>query len=470
MKSRQLFETLRRERRRQLAASGAEFGIVEVCHGMMKQETTTIVYTDLKQERFCFVPKIMEGVEGLVDVKIGNDQIWIHTNRPVRMQVQSITSHHWSPLRVMVDVYRNGDCFALNILVPTGMNAVRVAVVTDTASLFRIPDPDLPAMSMVGPLFEGLQPSSPEDPIDAMLTDLVDSFRATLGHGHRVEATMKQSPRKGSLGSLFERLLGGRKAKEGWQLPPGVRLDGDHFVIEADSLEAAMETYRLMNATKPVGMKLPPALFVEKAAGASSSSAYSRRHGGGVTSDPWALYEQFRSAGPSSARRAQRHGTNDDLLWSMIEAMGAEFGHPSFTRPIRGMKECKSGDCVSCCDSEGCYRPLNLIRRHREAEEATVCVTCSVQDVCRRNLGLVHQCWEAVQANQSQSVAEPAAETTDVGEKPTEDTVVATQTANDTVADDPAEQSAQDQADVTDESATGVAEAQAPASSDGSAS
>lgn len=495
MNARRLFERLRRRLRGELDASGAEFGAVEIRHGMMQQESTLIIYTDLTSPMFHFVPELIARIDGTIDFTIGTDQIWIRADRPIRWTAEKLTSLKRDPLKVKVDVYERGeDQYDINLLLPLAMNVARLGVVVDTDSLYRARERDLPAMSMMGPLFEGLQPeSSPADSIEAMMMDFVDSLRAKLGPGCRVEATMKQSPRKGGLGSLFGHFLGGRKAKEEWQLPPGVHRDGDHFVIEAVSMEEAIQTYRQMYATKPAGMELLPALVVEKAAGASSPSA-SGSYQIPVPDDAtlvrlWqtASDEEYqrllrgdcdvchkRSKCPAEAYtrasqrvlgvtpRSHRHGgvTSDDL-WSAIDAMGAEFGHPSFTRSHGHEQE---DPCVDCRTRSMCQ---NYLGRRKEAEEATVCRTCSVQDVCYRNPSQVHLCWEAIQANQSQPVAEPAAETADAGEQPAEDAVVATQTASDTVAD-PAEQSVHDQASVTDESAaTGVAEAQAQTSPSG---
>lgn len=464
MQASHLFASLRRTLRDQLVNSGAEFGAVEIRHGFLQQETTVIIYTDLGTQ-FRLIPKVMEGVDGLVDFKVGHDQIWICSNKPVRLQVHDLTSHRHTPLRVLVDVCPGGENrTVINVLVPRGMRVAKLATVVDTRSLYRSTESELPAMSMVSPLFDTVsQQREPQNSIEAMMTELADSLRGTLGPGHRVEMVIKQL-RSGGIGSIFRHLLG-HKAEEEWPLSPGVRQDGDMYTVTGASEEEVAEKLRRMLATKPANVELRPldplAAEIMKDAAATSGASQS---GSYPVPDDAALLHLWQTAPDEQML---------DLLHKDCDGCHkrGRCSNEMFTRASQRVLGITPGSRHGGVTADP-WDVFGLLNRMyggtlRKAREAVVCDSCSMRDVCGQSASQVRMCQETVQANQSQPVAEPAAETADAGEQPAQDTVVATTT--DGTVTDPAEKSAE--APVTDESAaTGVAEAQVPASSDGSAS
>lgn len=220
MRSTQLFEeTLRRDLRNRLAASGAEFGIIEIRHGMMQQKTTLILYTDMTSEDVHFVPEVMKGVNGKIDFRIGRDQIWIQTDAPIRKpQIKKMTSRQRDPLKVKVDVFQRHGRYELNILVPLAMNVATLAIVVDTASMYRNAEPELPAMTMMSSLFEtvGVQTESMrEHPAEAMARQLQEELQAALGPEYRVATNVQYPGRKPephrppTMSEYFTSLLGG---------------------------------------------------------------------------------------------------------------------------------------------------------------------------------------------------------------------------------------------------------------------
>jgi len=373
-----------------LIASGADFGVVEVRHGLMQQETTVILYTDLKSQRFHFVPEVMDGVEGAVDFRVGRDQIWIRTDRPVRFQVKKLTSRQRDPLLVKVDVFERQGRYELNILVPLAMEVVRLATVVDTASLMRSEEPELPAMSMVGPIFEGLEPvQSSERPSETLAQALAQQLRATLGPDYRVTlGEPKRTRTSGGIASLIERILG-RKAQ---QPIPGVHEDGHGgYTIEAASMADAAQKLRELNATLEPGEMLIPrgplAAALQEAAGTQSSD--------GSAQDEAMFARLLRAMSPSHLKaleqedcdtcvrrghcpveplmresrrvlgitpKSRRRGVTSDP-WS---AIGSMFNYPS--SPSRRDVQRQEHVCASCPHVSCSSHPANPARRRREAE------------------------------------------------------------------------------------------------------
>ncbi len=399
MQPKRLFAQLREMLSLQLAASGAEFGAVEIRHGVRRNEHTLIIFTNRSSLRCNFVPELMQGVDGTVDVRIGPDQIWIRADRPIRWRSKKMTSRQRNPLRVKVDVYQYGESqYDISVLLPLAMNVARLATVIDTENLFLTEERELPAMSMVSPLFEGLQSESP--------------------------ARHERKPT--GIGSLVASLLAGimgHGAEEKRHLPPGVHETDDELVIRGGSMEEVMEKLRRVQAAMP-----PDVLLVPTGMGV--------QHGDGRAMDDTSLLRFLRRLSPSQRAalehndcdtcgsrgkcpkeantramrrllgitpRSRRGGVTSDP-WDFFADLGAALGHPSF-----GSSSRRDGHDERTIGREGPYDG--------------------------RRFG--HDAHEPHGAETASSPQPAAAETTNAGEEPAQETVAqAPETpANDTAAE-----------------------------------